>query len=251
MPLQALFWDVDGTLAETERDGHRPAFNAAFAEAGVPWHWDEATYRQLLRVAGGRERMRAWASQQPSPPQAFLADGTSFLEGLQRLKQQHYRQRLAAGLIQPRPGVLRLMGEAHERGLRQWIVTTSGRDAVEALLSTSLWQAAHWLEQWVCGEDVARKKPDPEAYRQALRRSGLANGSVVALEDSRNGWHAARRAHLRCLVTLSSSSWDDDRSGITPLWDGLGEPQQPARQLRGGAAALPMVTLSYLEGLPD
>ena len=138
MPLQALFWDVDGTLAETERDGHRPAFNAAFAEAGVPWHWDEATYRQLLRVAGGRERMRAWASQQPSPPQAFLADGTSFLEGLQRLKQQHYRQRLAAGLIQPRPGVLRLMGEAHERGLRQWIVTTSGRDAVEALLSTSL-----------------------------------------------------------------------------------------------------------------
>jgi phosphoglycolate phosphatase-like HAD superfamily hydrolase len=95
----ALLWDVDGTLAETELQGHRLAFNRAFVDAGLPWHWDPATYLRLLAISGGHERLRHYArsveGQEPDPER---------IRSLQAAKQGHYRSLVQAGELGLRPG---------------------------------------------------------------------------------------------------------------------------------------------------
>ena len=243
----ALLWDVDGTLAETELDGHRLAFNRALAEAFLPWQWDEPLYLELLRISGGRERIRHFLTgveQAPPSPDR--------VEQLQAAKQRHYTALMEAGAVGLRPGVERLMRAAAAQGVRQAIVTTSGRSAVAALLDRALPDHGQLLEFWVCGEDVSRKKPDPAAYRQALERLALPASAVLALEDSGNGLAAAVAAGLRVLVTRSRSSAIEPDSCFTAAaaeLDQLGEPDAPCLVRRGPACLQGCVTLSYLQQL--
>ncbi|MFM7675933.1 MAG: HAD-IA family hydrolase [Synechococcus sp.] len=247
MPLRALLWDVDGTLAETERDGHRPAFNAAFAEAGLPWHWDPPTYGRLLAISGGHERIRAFLEEvEEKPPDPAR------VEQLQRRKQHHYRQRLAEGQVALRPGVARLLGEAAAAGLPQAIVTTSGREAVQALLEGQLAAWMPSLTVWICGEDVARKKPDPEAYRRACARLEVPPGAALAVEDSPQGLRAATAAGVACLVTRSVFTGGEPLevfAAAAAVVDHLGEEDQPCRIEAGPPCDSPWLTLSYLERL--
>lgn len=205
MALHALLWDVDGTLAETERDGHRRAFNRAFAEAGLPLHWDADAYGSWLGISGGAERIRAALQQhegtEPSPER---------VTALQAAKQRHYAALMGAGDLRLRPGVTDLIREASAAGLEQVIVTTSGRPAVEALMGRLLGGLADAFGFWVCGEDVRRKKPDPEAYLQALERLGRRPDQVICLEDSPAGLAAATAAGLPCLVSLSHYASRED-----------------------------------------
>ncbi len=235
-PLQALLWDVDGTLAETELEGHRPAFNAAFAEAGLDWHWDQATYQRLLAVTGGRERIRAWLGEQQNWPAAAGGDPnnwdpTAWIESLQQRKQAHYRQRLAQGGLPLRPGVERLLLEAQAAGLRQALVTTSGRPAVEALLQPYP-QLHSCFELWICGEDVAAKKPHPEGYERALAALGISAGAAIAIEDSAQGLAAARGAGLT--VVISRSAAGENAAGETAAGENIGSDHS----LAGAAAVL-------------
>lgn len=214
-PLQALLWDVDGTLADTEQEGHRPAFNGAFAEAGLPWHWDRPTYQRLLAVTGGRERIRAWLGEQQSWPAAAgddpsSWDPTGWIENLHLRKQAHYRQRLAEGPLPLRPGVERLLLEAQAAGLRQALVTTSGRSAVQALLQPYP-RLQSCFELWICGEDVGAKKPHPEGYERALAALGISAGSAIAIEDSAQGLAAARGAGLAVVI----SGWAAGENSLT------------------------------------
>lgn len=244
MALQALLWDVDGTLAETERDGHRRAFNAAFAAAGLPLHWDATTYGRWLAIAGGRERIAAaLTALEGEPPRPER------VEVLQAAKQEHYAALMARGDLQLRPGVRNLILEAQRRGLQQAIVTTSGRTAVAALVERLLPEAAAAFRFWVCGEDVPRKKPDPHAYRQARVRLGLPPGAVLAIEDSPAGLASATDAGLACVISrshygqdLPPAAFDAARAVLSGL--GAGD-----RVLRGPACAGPGITLSYLESL--
>jgi HAD superfamily hydrolase (TIGR01509 family) len=246
--LRALLWDVDGTLAETELDGHRIAFNRAFAERGLPWRWDRSTYIGLLAISGGRERLRWFLQrQQIAEPEASL------LDALHQAKQVHYRELVVAGEVQLRPGVRRLIEAAAAAGLQQAIVTTSGREAVAALVENQLRDQNRLLSLRICADDVAAKKPDPEAYVLALQRLDLAPGQAVALEDSPAGVAAATAAGLRCLVTLSAAFSQASVSlfrSASSLTDGLGDPMAPTRVLRGPACAGGLITLSYLEQLP-
>jgi HAD superfamily hydrolase (TIGR01509 family) len=221
-PLRAILWDVDGTLAETERDGHRLAFNRAFASLGLPWRWDEAHYGRLLIITGGRERLlhdmfdRADAPRVPGERSALAAD-------LHRRKNAFYAEFVRDGGIALRPGVAALMDECDARGVRQGIVTTTSRSNVEALLRAQL--GAHWAARFacvVCGEDVARKKPDPEAYASALRALDLAPLQALAIEDSPGGAAAARAAGVPVMVTRSSYFADasfDEAIAIGPGLD--------------------------------
>ena len=196
--LQALLWDVDGTLADTEQQGHRPAFNAAFAAAGLPWHWDTSTYQRLLHTSGGSERILAWMAELGQPDERLAAE-------LHRNKQQHYRDRLKRGEVPLRPGVVALASEAAAAGLQQWIVTTSGRAAVAALLQSSP-ELSNCFGGWICGDDVQRKKPDPEAYQLALRHLKLPTAEVLAIEDSPQGLMAAKGAGLEVVITTDNWS---------------------------------------------
>jgi HAD superfamily hydrolase (TIGR01509 family) len=251
--LQAILWDVDGTLAETELEGHRRAFNAAFAEHGLAWHWDPDTYRRLLTVGGGRERIAAWMEQlaDSGDPGSFAwRDG--LLDRLVASKKHHYSELLQQGQVPLRPGVARLITAAAAAGLPQLIVTTSSRAAVQALIQSSLGDLAGAFSGWICGDDVARKKPDPEGYRLALTRLGLAGSAVLAVEDSPQGLAAAVAAGLPTLVTLSELTRSEPLQtfeAAVAVVDGLGSAQQPLTLLRGPACPEGVATLSWLEQL--
>ncbi|MDR3412861.1 MAG: HAD-IA family hydrolase [Formivibrio sp.] len=201
--LRALLWDVDGTLAETEPHGHLPAFNHAFRETGLPWHWSDEEYERLLDITGGRERIQRYAEEN-DPARTRHPDWPRQLDQLYRLKTQRYAVTVACGAITLRPGVLNLIREAHQAGCKQAIVTTTAASNVAALLSHHI--GTHWRDLFsclVCGEDVAEKKPHPEAYLKALQELALPAESCLAIEDSPNGFIAARKAGLACLITRS------------------------------------------------
>lgn len=201
--LRALLWDVDGTVAETERDGHRVAFNEAFELAGLPWHWDVAHYGHLLEVTGGRERLLADMAGRADAP--LRAEGREALAAqLHALKNQRYARLVEAGGIRARPGVQAVMRAAREAGLRQAIVTTTSRSNVQALLGRLI--GADWaggFEAVLCGEDTQRKKPDPEVYELALQRLDLAPTQALAIEDSTPGARAASAAGVPLLLRPS------------------------------------------------
>lgn len=251
--LAALLWDVDGTLAETELEGHRPAFNAAFADLGLPWCWDQPTYLRLLAVSGGRERIAAWIAEREGRP----AD-PELLDRLVARKRHHYGERVRSGQLPLRPGVAALIREAAGAGLLQAIVTTSGRAAVQDLCDGVLGDLAAAFAFRVCGEDVVRKKPDGEAYRlarqqlAALAPNATGPGTVLVVEDSRNGLEAAGAAGLPCLVTLSSLSRQEPPQAFLPalaVLTALAQEGAPVQVVRGPACPGPAVTLSYLQSL--
>jgi HAD superfamily hydrolase (TIGR01509 family) len=245
--LEAIFWDVDGTLAETELEGHRVAYNQALAEAGLPWRWDRSRYLNDLRLTGGRERIALFLTDlEGRPPSETL------LDALVAAKKRHYTELMRNGSIPLREGVARLIGDAAAAGLTQIIVTTSSRAAVEALMAGSLAEVAGAFRGLISGDDVSRKKPDPQGYRLALARAGLDPQRVVVVEDSAQGLASARGAGLTTLVTLSSLSRHDEVgvfAAAAAVVDGLGCPDRPLALLHGPACPEGQVTLSWLERL--
>ena len=229
LTLKSLIWDVDGTLAETERDGHRVAFNLAFQEFGLPWYWDETWYGRLLRVSGGRERLLAdMPTHREAPPDARMRE--ILARSLHARKNEVYAALVDDGAIPLREGVADLMQECRDRGVRMAIATTTSRANVDALLRRHLgadWR--EWFAAIVCGEDVRRKKPDPEVYEHVLRLLGNDPLHTVAIEDSPLGVAAARAVDVPVLVTRSAYFADaaideaiaigpglDDRAGWRP-----------------------------------
>ncbi|KIU45403.1 MULTISPECIES: HAD-IA family hydrolase [Bradyrhizobium] len=215
---RALIFDVDGTLAETE-EVHRRAFNAAFAEAGLDWFWDQVTYARLLRVAGGKERIRAFDQRNPVPSLSFAE-----IAGLHRIKTARYAALIAAGGCPLRPGVRALVGNARRRGQRLAIATTTSHGNIDALLSVALglgW--ADLFETIVAGDDVPRKKPAPDVYVEVLARLALAPADCIAVEDSGNGLAAAARAGIPAIITRSAYFGDDDFTGALLVVDDLSE----------------------------
>jgi HAD superfamily hydrolase (TIGR01509 family) len=200
---KALIWDVDGTIAETERDGHRVAFNKAFEAMGLPRYWDEATYGRLLHVTGGRERLLHDMEDRPDAPHTNVGR-EALARLLHKRKNVYFAELVAQGAIGLRPGVQRLMDECLAAGVRLAVATTTSRSNVDALFG-SLW-GKDWKRMFaavVCAEDAPAKKPDPQVYRFALQQLRLLPGEAFALEDSPNGLRAADGAGIACGVTRS------------------------------------------------
>jgi HAD superfamily hydrolase (TIGR01509 family) len=221
--LQALIFDVDGTLADTERDGHRPAFNAAFAEHGLDWHWDEALYGRLLAITGGKERMRHYAEQHAADV-AARKDFDDLIKKLHAAKTAHYVRLVEQGGLPLRPGIAGLIGEARRQGLRLAIATTTSPENVDALLRATLGQgAADWFDVIGAGDVVPAKKPAPDIYTWVLDRLGLPAATCLAIEDSENGLRAAQGAGLPCLITRNAYTAGQDFSGALAVVDDLAD----------------------------
>jgi HAD superfamily hydrolase (TIGR01509 family) len=212
--LQALIFDVDGTLADTE-SAHRAAFNQAFAELGMDWHWDEARYTELLGISGGKERIQHFWKQMH--PDIKALNGQAMQDTIDRihaLKTAAYEQAVQGGAVALRPGVLKLIEAAFTDGLRLAIATTTSPVNISALLRTAI--GPDWRQYFMVIEDASTapiKKPHPQVYLQTLQRLQLPAPACLAFEDSGNGLQSAIAAGLATLVTPNRFTAHHDFQG--------------------------------------
>ncbi len=246
--LQLLIFDVDGTLADTE-EAHRLAFNQAFAEAGLDWHWDVELYRELLAVTGGKERILHYMRQY-RPDWRPGAPAADFAAELHAAKTAHYHALVERGGVALRPGILRLLTAARAEGLRLAIATTTSLSNVLALLTTTIGpEAPAWFDCIAAGDVVGAKKPAPDIYRYCLEQLRMAPEQCLAIEDSANGLRSAMAAGLTTLVTANLYTRDDDFSGAAMLLDHLGEPDCPCSPSISELAGRPFVDVEFLHRL--
>ncbi|MGC9271150.1 HAD family hydrolase [Acidiphilium sp.] len=236
--LSALIFDVDGTLAETE-ELHRISFNATFAEIGLDWEWDRALYRELLAVTGGKERIRYYIDEFDGSVDIPPAG----IKQIHERKTAIYTERMAEGALGPRPGILRLIHEARNAGVKCAIATTTSRPNIDALLQSAFApEAVGWFDAIAAGDEVPRKKPAPDVYTLALERLGLPAAECLAIEDSRNGLDSARAAGLGCVITISPYTDGQDFSQALKTVAHLGDLETRNPAIEGG-----MVTLAMLQ----
>ena len=212
--LQALIFDVDGTLADTE-SAHLTAFNHAFAEQGLDWQWDTALYTRLLEISGGKERMtHYWKQMHPDMKDIDGSGLTDTIDQLHALKTAAYENAVQNGAVALRPGVLDLIHSGHQQGLRLAIATTTSPVNIAVLLRNAI--GPDWKDLFVVIEDAStapKKKPHPQVYAQTLARLGLPSAACLAIEDSSNGLRAAVAAGLKTLITPNPFTAHHDFTG--------------------------------------
>ena len=240
--MPALIFDCDGVLADTERNGHLPAFNQTFAEFGVPVRWSDDDYREKVLIGGGKERMASILT-----PEFVAANGLPADEEGQRelLAEWHkrktaiYTELVASGALPPRPGIARIAGEAADAGWTLAVASTSAEPSVRAVLVHAVGEALAERFAVFAGDIVPHKKPAPDIYLLALDRLGLGPDDGVVVEDSGNGVRAAVGAGLRTVVTVSAYTADEDFGGASLVVTSLGDDGEPADVLAAPAGVEP------------
>lgn len=247
MALKALLFDCDGVLAETEKDGHREAFNRVFKQDGVEAYWNEEEYGRLLKIGGGKERMQWYFSNNPAkyPPERFTKGYISALHAMKTAEFMQLAPRLPA-----RPGVKRLMLEAHESGVQVFICSTSNEKSVRAIARSLLGAKADIVVQHIFAGDVVKaKKPAPDIYQLAAQQFGLASAECVVIEDTNIGLQAAKGAGMSCVITRSLYSKDEDFTKADIVVDCLGEENIPCNAVAGVPSDTRLLNISILQQL--
>jgi len=225
--LEAIIFDVDGTLVDSERDGHRVAFNRAFEEAGRSDRWDVELYGELLEITGGDRRIKAYFERRGMPED----EATALARGLHPRKTEIFAEMARRGEIEPRPGIRELLSELEEAGVRLAVATTGTGAWVHPLLERSF--GAGRFEIVVTADEAPVRKPDPSAHLLALDRLGLAGtpAAAPAIEDSLNGLRAAKSAGLACVIVVNDYTREQDFEAADLVLDGFGLADAPARVL--------------------
>lgn len=239
--MPALIFDCDGVLADTERDGHLPAFNQTLAEFGVPVHWSDADYAQKVRIGGGKERMTSILTPAVAQTLGLPEDPQRWPDTVQtwhRCKTAIYTERVAAGVMPGRPGIRRIAREAAAAGWTLAVASTSAEASVRAVLSHAVGPELAERFHVFAGDIVPAKKPAPDIYLHTLRELGLAAADAVVIEDSANGLRAALAAGLATLVTVSSYTAHEDFGGAALVVSSLGDPGGPVAEVLSDPAGI-------------
>jgi len=247
-PLKAIIFDVDGTLANTE-ETHRQSFNSAFEEFGLGYHWSEQEYASLLSISGGRERITAYLNARKFKSNSDL-DLRDFALRIHQRKSEIYRENLVAGHVGLRNGVLRLIDEAKQNGVKLGIATATSRANVETLLQNN--PGIKGLMQFdavVTSDIVKDKKPSPAVYQFAIAELGLTPETCIAIEDTTNGNKAARAAGLKTIITTHAFTIDNDFTGASLVINQLGEPDKPFSVIAGNSFGASYVDTRLLKNL--
>ena len=252
MKIQALLFDCDGVLAETERDGHRLAYNAAMRELGIKADWSQEEYAMLLRTSGGKERLKYYFDADPSrfPPLKYNGD---LIQEIYLKKTGIFKTMVNNNALPSRPGVARMIREAHENALLLFVCSTSHRESVETLLCRNYGKELFaWFTKLYCADAVAKKKPASDIYLLAKDEFGLDANRCFVIEDSRNGLLAARGAGMHCLITQSFYTVNEDFSGADIVTSCLGDPNGEQALILKSSRPIPQrgyITVADLDSL--
>jgi len=220
--LKAILWDQDGVIIDTEKDGHRVAFNNMFKDFGHDFEWDVDTYGELLKISGGKERMRHYFNEKGIVLEGVKEKDDELLLSLHKKKTGIFVEMIESGILPLRAGVKRLMQEAMQAGLRLGVCTTSNERSANAIARGMLGDIN--FEFVLAGDVVKKKKPNPDIYLLALEKSGLSPDECIVVEDSRNGILAAKAAGLRALATTNIYTENEDLSDASIIVTSLGDP---------------------------
>lgn len=232
MALKALIFDVDGTLGETEPI-HRESFNAAFKKLRLDWHWDESVWRELMKIAGGSGRLHHYVERY-HPDQLERVESEGLYREIHRTKTRLFGRLLEDSGTSLRLGVSRLITDARSTGMRLAVCTTSQLETFEILIINALgFEAISWFSAVVSGDDVKKKKPDPEGYLEVLRRLRIRPDEAVVIEDSGRGVAAAIAAGIPVIAVPSDLTRDEDFTGARLVLSDLGEPGAPFEVIAG------------------
>ena len=245
--IKAVFFDQDGVIIDTERDGHRVAFNQTFKDFGYDFEWDVAYYHELLQVAGGKERMKHHLKTKGFGVEIPEADVDDLIKKMHKHKTAVFVELIESGKLPLRPGVKRLMQEVNDADLLLGICTTSNEKAAQAVVNGLLKEIK--FEFVLAGDIVDNKKPDPEIYNLALTKSGFAPDECIVVEDSRNGVLAARAADLNIVATTNIYTASENLSDANIITTTLGDVDGEKGELKQGGEGIDYDGVLRLEQL--
>ncbi|MFA6505069.1 MAG: HAD-IA family hydrolase [Treponemataceae bacterium] len=233
--LKAVFFDQDGVIVDTEKDGHRVSFNKAFAEFGINAEWDVETYHKLLQIGGGKERIKHYFQTSGYAGKEYAADPDGFVKAIHKRKTDIFIDMIRTKQLPLRPGIYRLMKEIKAKGLLLGICTTSAEDSARAVVENLL--TGIEVDILLAGDIVKKKKPDPEIYLLAMEKAGVRKGEFAVVEDSAIGVAAAVSAGAAVVATVNDYTRDEAVDAAKIIVDCLGEPDRPAQCLRRSPSA--------------
>jgi HAD superfamily hydrolase (TIGR01509 family) len=234
--IKGIFFDQDGVIIDTERDGHRVAFNETFKEFGYPFEWGVDEYHELLQVAGGKERMKHYYETKGFGVEVEPEELDELIPRMHKRKTAVFIELIESGRLPLRPGVRRFMKEIVDAGLKIGVCTTSNEKAAHAVAHQIL--AGIPFDFVLAGDVVSKKKPDPEIYNLALERTGLKPEECVVIEDSRNGVLAAKAAGMHVVATTNAYTEKEDLHEADIVLTCLGDPDGEKGVLKQGGAGL-------------
>ena len=238
--LEGVYWDLDGTIANTELEAHLPAFNNAFNDLGVDWNWDTNTYIKLLKINGGKNRIAFYAK---STNENFSED---LILKIHETKQFHYLEIIKKNCVSLKTGVFRLINELHRKNVRQFIVTSSSRSQVN-LLVENLFNCFNPFEFIISSDDVELKKPNPLPYLEAVKFSGIKKNNSIVFEDSNPGLKSSLAANLPTIFVPSNIPIVlEENIKLDCILDSLGDENNMSNVIKGPKLRKPYVDYSFL-----